>query len=104
MRVEEVKARIQRVMQAVSGIGKVYAEHRNPKSEADVANTMVATGRINTWIIERELSSGSDIVVNQNLVENIDQILIEGYFSFKFGDGSAKVFNNLVDAIIAAIN
>ena len=104
MSLEDVKARIQTTMKTVSGIGKVYTEHPNPKDDAQIQQQMMSGGRIHVWIIERELSTATDIVVNQNLVEKVDQLLIEGYFSFAYGDGSAKRFNDLVDAIIAAIN
>lgn len=103
MALSDIKARIKAQLLLVNGIGLVHDRLRNLSSEAD-ADQLMAAGRLNVWMIHREASTLSDEDANQNLVEQKDTILIEGFYAVKDSDDSQAAFDALLDAVLVQIN
>jgi hypothetical protein len=99
-----VKARIQSVMQATDAVANVYTYRRNLNAEVDQAQLVGRDGRMHFWFIYREMTALTDIVINQNFTDQLDTLVIEGFYGVKDADDTEEVFDLIVDQVLQAIN
>lgn len=106
MALADVKNRIKTQLEAVAGIGKVYTRLLYAREEKDIAAKLVQSGRLNVWLITRELANLRDENLNQSLSEQRDQIVVHGFYALDDDDTnpSEASFDALVDAILDKLN
>ncbi len=103
MALKDVKERIKAQLDLVSGIGKTYTRLRLLDQEKDFEQ-LVAAGKLNAWMINRESVALRDEDVNQNLTEQRDVVVVHGWMSISDAADSQGAFDALVDAILSQLN
>ncbi|SRR6266851_4101710 len=104
MALKDIKARIAARMKTVSGVTNVYTYRRNLTAEIDMAQLTAADGRLHFWHIYREMTALTDNVVNQNFTDQVDTLVIEGFYGVKDADDTEEMFDLIVDGVLQAIN
>ena len=100
----QVKARIAAIVQAADQPAKVYTFRRNLKQEADVPKFIGTDNRLHFWHIFRENVALTDLVINQNFVQQDDVLVIEGFMAVKDDDDSEELFDAAIDAVLQGVN
>ncbi|HLZ93371.1 MAG TPA: hypothetical protein VKQ28_16825 [Candidatus Acidoferrum sp.] len=101
---KQVKARIQAIVQAADANAKVYTYRRNLTAESDMAQFTGADSRVHFWHIYRENVVLSDLVINQDFVQQDDLLVIEGFLGVFDADDTEEIFDANVDAVLQSIN
>jgi len=104
MALKDIKARIQERMKATDAGSNVYTYRRNLSAETDQALLVGPDGRMHFWFIYREMTVLTDDVINQNFTDQVDTLVIEGYYGVKDADDSEEAFDLIVDQVLQAIN
>lgn len=102
--IKQVKARIQAIVQAADAAAKVYTFRRNLTADSDITQFTGSDGRMHFWHIYRENVHLSDLVVNQNFVQQDDTLVIEGFLAVKDSDDTEEMFDANVNAVLQAVN
>src|SRR6266446_4036738 len=104
MALKDIKARIQSRMQATDAVSNVYTYRRNLNAEADQAALIGPDGRMHFWFIFREMTALTDDAVNQDFTDQVDTLVIEGFYGVKDADDTEEAFDLIVDSVLQAIN
>jgi hypothetical protein len=104
MALADIKARLKTQVKTADPNGNVYTFRRNLSAEADQAALIGADGRAHFWFIFREMTALTDLVVNENFVQQDDTLVIEGFYGVKDADDSEEAFDLIVDAVLQAVN
>lgn len=94
---------VQSIMATIPAIGRVHAYRRNITTEAE-RNAMFkdeATGMIRAWDITRESTTSSDRTVGGT--DDLHTLVIRGFMSISDKDQSDLAFQNLIEAVRAAL-
>src|SRR5258707_610820 len=102
--IKQVKARLQAIVQAADPKAKVYTYRRNLTAESDLAQFTGSDGRLHFWHIFRESVSLTDLVINQDFVQQDDALVIEGFIAVKDDDDTEEMFDQLVDSVLQGVN
>jgi hypothetical protein len=103
MSLADIRTELKTVLEGVSGIGQVYDYLRWSNTEKDFKSIFKASNdKINAWQITRR--GAAENIYNQNHI-NIQEhnMLIWGIYGAKDADASEKTFQDLIEAILAAI-
>lgn len=103
MPLTDIKARIATVLKGVTGIGQVYTYRRNLNAEKD-QKLLVRGGRIHVWFVFRDMTTLTDLDVNQGLVQQQDTLVMEGFMGVSDADDTEELFDGIVDSVLQAVN
>ncbi len=102
MSLAAIRTELKTVIEAVSGIGNVYDYLRYSNSEKNFKDLFKADKKINGWQITRQATSEETESQNYNNIRT-HKFLIWGIYSAKDVDASEKTFQDLVEAVTAAL-
>jgi len=92
---------VQTIMSAVANIGKVHAYRRAVQAENDFSDLYVDSGRVKAWDITRESTASNDRTVGAT--EERHLVVVRGYFGVKDADATEQTFQDLIEAVRAAL-
>jgi hypothetical protein len=104
MALKDIKARIAAQVKSADANAAVFTYRRYLTTEGDQAALLDAAGRMHFWHVYREMTALTDLVINQNFVQQDDTLVIEGFYAVKDADDSEEVFDAIVDALLQGIN
>jgi len=104
MALKDIKARIAAQMKTVAGVTNVFTYRRNLTDEAAMEQLVSADGHFHFWQVFREMSVLADDSINQNLTDQVDTLVIEGFYGVKDANDSEEAFDAIIDGILQAIN
>jgi hypothetical protein len=104
MALKDIKARIATQMKTVAGVTNVFTYRRYLADESAMTQLISADGHLHFWQIYRELSVLTDNSINQNFTDQVDTLVIEGFYGVKDADDSEEAFDAIIDALLQAIN
>ncbi len=104
MALKDIKARIQAIVATADSKAKVWPRLRNLNAETQADQLTGADGTLHVWFIWREASVLTDQVVNQNFTEQIDTLVVEGFYGMNDANDSDNAFESNADAVLQAIS
>lgn len=105
MALKDIKARIAARLKIADSGANVFTYRRYLTDAAGEQTALVGPdGRIHFWQIFREMTALTDLVINQDFVQQDDTLVIEGFYGVKDADDSEEAFDLIVDAVLQAIN
>ncbi len=104
MALKDIKARIAGQVKIADSTAAVFTFRRYLTAESDQTVLLDAAGRMHFWHIYREMSALTDLVVNDQFVQQEDTLVIEGFYAVKDADDSEEAFDLLADAVLQTVN
>jgi hypothetical protein len=104
MSLTDIKARIATVLGGVDGIGQVYPRMRLVNVEAVQVSDFIVNGVLNTWFVSRSAAELEEVGDIDHISSQWDAISIHGFYTAKDSDASETAFDELADAVLAAVH
>lgn len=101
MSLSAIRDRIKTILQGVTGIGVVHDYERWDANWTEMLAHYKSSGVLNGWAITRR--GTSEDWDNMPVVERYHNFEISGIYSLSDATASEKTFQNLVDAVAAAL-
>ena len=104
MPLADIKAQIVAVIQGADPKAKVYTRMRAITPDSKKAELIGTDGVLHVWQVRREMTALLDAAVNQNLTEQKDTLVMEGFYGVNDAADSEEEFDLIVDAVLQAVN
>src|SRR5713101_4331381 len=101
---QDIKTRIAARVQVADAAAKVYTFMRNLSMEKDQALLVGTDGRLHAWFMRLENVQLTELVVDQDFVEEVDTLVLEGFYGVSDANKSQNLFEDAVRAVLQNVN
>lgn len=101
MSLATIRSKIKTKLEAISGVENVYDYKRYCNDWVTYKDLFVTDSKVNTWEIQRDTFSKTGHGGDGNVHDTENDFVIRGFYSVYDAYGSEKVFQDLVETIIA---